>query len=96
MTPPGWQDIASAPKDGTRVLLAGGHMFCESLEEYVTAPLSAQWNGRYWLIGGTEGGYVCLAVDDPTHWMPLPSIPEEISSQTAARLIKIKADRDDD
>lgn len=75
----GWQPIETAPKDGTRILLGGGKMFCEALEDWVTAPLSAQWEHSYWLVGGTESGYVCLGVDDPTHWMPLPAPPESAS-----------------
>lgn len=70
-----WQPIETAPKDGTRVLLGGGRMFCESLDQYITEPTSAQWDVNFWLVVGTEGGYVCAAYDDPTHWMPLPAAP---------------------
>jgi len=72
-----WQPIETAPKDGTRVLLAGGKMFCEALDCYVMSPLSAQWDVDIWLVAGTEGGYVCADVQEPTHWMPLPLPPSE-------------------
>ena len=59
-----WQPIASAPFDGTRVLL-----FREGWVEHTAA---AYWdmNWREWI---TVGGNVFTG---PTHWMPLPEPPK--------------------
>ena len=79
-----WQPIATAPKDGTWILLAGGE--CEWDEaDLVKRPVSAQWtnylngkiNDRFarwqfcWYDGGYYGKY-----ENPTHWMPLPPLPK--------------------
>lgn len=71
-----WEPIETALRDGTIVLLAGGRFFCEAREHYVSTPTTAAWYGGFWLIVGTEGGYVCPGYDGPTHWMPLPPVPE--------------------
>lgn len=71
-----WQRIETAPKDGTRVLLGGGDMFCEAMDRRVFDPLSAQWYEEEWLVGGAESGYVRLTVNSPTHWMLLPEAPQ--------------------
>lgn len=76
----GWRPIATAPKDGTFVLLAGP-------SGYTSTPLRAAvgcWNdgGGYGAKAAgwrdhahdwfTEGG------DEPTHWMPLPEFRQEV------------------
>lgn len=77
-----WKPIESAPKDGTFVLLGGGKYYCEERDGYVEGPCVASLHkdkGGYddWLIAGCEGGYVWVAYDTPTHWMPLPHPPQE-------------------
>lgn len=79
----GWRDIASAPKDGTRVLIV------ENGEVY-----AAWWHAEFELVRNEEtdeGEYVGAWTDnavksfgyeevqsyDPTHWMPLPAPPAE-------------------
>ncbi len=56
-----WQPIETAPKDGTTIYIGVGHIGAE-----------AHWNekGSYW---ATSGGFI----DHPTHWMPLPTPPQE-------------------
>lgn len=65
----GWQDISTAPKDGTRVML--------SYDDFVTT-------GRYWDAwnDGTADWFddsddVLCGYLEPTHWMPLPPAPEK-------------------
>jgi hypothetical protein len=65
----GWQDISTAPKDGTRVML--------SYDDSVTT-------GRYWDAwnDGTADWFddsddVLCGYLKPTHWMPLPPAPEK-------------------
>lgn len=59
-----WQDIATAPKDGTQILLwykADGHEM-------------GFWDGRCWDDGDF---YDNLGSDaDFSHWMPLPPPPK--------------------
>jgi hypothetical protein len=68
-----WQDIATAPKDGTAVLglwlpMAGDAAFprCYAIAHFI------------------EGGWCSVDDDeqtftDPTHWMPLPAAPADSS-----------------
>ena len=70
----GWLPIESAPKDGTRILLAltGGKQ-CVARTEH------NPFQGAQWVIYGELGHVGCwvLADDcDPTHWQPLPKPPE--------------------
>lgn len=72
-----WQPIATAPLDGTPVLLTGG---------YVDHPSVAAWDGREW-VGMVDGcsavrymsdfGTEYLTVELPAYWMPLPDTPEQ-------------------
>ena len=61
-----WQDIETAPRDGTLVLAWSGR-----------APLIAYW-GRDNALNplGWIGGHCRINhIDQPTHWMPLPAPP---------------------
>jgi hypothetical protein len=57
-----WQDISTAPKDGTRILLW--------LSPQAFA-VPAEWRDR-WM-----GDDFPLNMTEPTHWMPLPPAPGE-------------------
>ena len=60
----GWQDISTAPKDGTLVVLWMG--------DYVEPiAVTAVWHGDKWLIGKYA------TVDNPTHWAVVPPPPQE-------------------
>ncbi len=69
--PDGWQDISTAPKDGTLILCL-----------YPQRHGHDRYSLRYWSTGDwpssgrSEGWcdqYRQLRKDDPTHWMPLPA-----------------------
>lgn len=72
----GWQDIATAPKDGTHLLL---------WEQYSTNPFVGCWAFGSWSVshehvdaeGGWDGAIVVdsISQDRITHWMPLPPEP---------------------
>lgn len=66
----GWQDISTAPKDGTHVLLSEGHNVWEgrAVESY------GRWG--WWERNAHPTNY-CGSEDYPTHWMPLPPPPAE-------------------
>jgi len=97
--PDGWHDIATAPKDGTPILIFEGHrhrechMPIDALREgeisYSCDDPRLQWfDDRRWSIGywrpwGGWGNRNSAAVT-PTHWMPLPAPPEAPRTGVAA------------
>jgi hypothetical protein len=73
-----WRSIASAPKDGTWILLTGGETTEDDYMDtgvYRRRPVSAFWNDNRWSFAFWDGDWR----DDyslPTHWMPLPELPK--------------------
>jgi hypothetical protein len=59
-----WQPIETAPRDGKRVLVWHRHWY---------APSTGQWYGDWWGLVYAVGPFA----SQPTHWMPLPSPPED-------------------
>jgi hypothetical protein len=86
----GWQPIKTAPKErdangnSIYILLVGGFLTYPERDdprEYpYNRPHIACWleDSGYWL--STEGGDEDIAINEPTHWMPLPSPPKEEGS----------------
>lgn len=75
-----WQDIETAPKDGTPILLCGGaddnaDYSKEKYDTFTHSPCRAMWYGDSWLMAWAEAACVCVFYEDPTHWMPLPKPP---------------------
>lgn len=82
-----WRDIASAPKDGSCILILRGETVPGRPNVRVGEFLSgasceglgyrefAKYGG--WMIWHEDGGdwFVC-DVTEPTHWMPLPESPD--------------------
>lgn len=72
-----WQDIKTAPKDGTAILAALIYRDGNHIDE----PLTIRWHEPWgqWVMSGCLIGIQNNAKDDenadPTHWMPLPSLP---------------------
>ena len=65
----GWQDISTAPKDGTPIIaLRVGQDARMASIIYWDGP-SAEWAGR----NGEDERRIVKA--QPTHWMPLPEPP---------------------
>lgn len=65
----GWQDISTAPKDGTPILITRPTRFMSEEGYHVVRWEDDRWcchDGKFdtWLRGS-----------DPTHWMPLPAAP---------------------
>ena len=75
-----WQEISTAPRDGTPILLGGGqddnaqHVRVEE-QRLMNAPCRAAWNGEYWVMTFAEAGCVLVTYESPTHWMELPPPP---------------------
>jgi hypothetical protein len=70
-----WQPIATAPKDGTVILVTNGwNIACARWDDdsWPYAANNARWSISDWHNDPIHlrGGYMS------THWMPLPSLPE--------------------
>ncbi len=69
-----WQDISTAPRDGTEMLL---FEMVEMFEQDEKQPY--MFTGRFETEGNHAGSFVCLEYQafklNPTHWMPLPKPP---------------------
>ena len=61
----GWQDISTAPKDGTGVNI---YIPANRPERRVLSGYLAD-NGEWWIMPGS------LVVGKPSHWRPLPTPP---------------------
>ena len=69
-----WQDISTAPKDGTRILLA-------KIVGHPSHPTALWWAAAgHWSIrfDNWNDGVEPAGLAGPTHWMPLPT-PKEPS-----------------
>lgn len=74
----GWQPIETAPKDGTKVDLYS----VDRKERYPDCKwLKNEWH--YWGLDGFDNmDWVRLGkYENPSHWMPLPSLPKQESSK---------------
>lgn len=58
-----WREIETAPKDGTRVILA-------TISDGDVDSSSGYWTDH------NGGGWVRFMPWQPTHWLPLPPIPD--------------------
>lgn len=65
---PKWQQIDTAPKDGTLILL-----WCEK----ATEPSLARFDNGYWRNNHYGEREMYWHFSNPTHWMPLPPAPEK-------------------
>ena len=76
-----WQPIETAPKDGTSIILFDGKMV--SYGGWVSAAdQGAEPEEEFRIAAGWWS--VDLHDNQPTHWMPLPSIPEALRPAPAA------------
>ena len=78
-----WQDIATAPKNGTRILLLWQHAGEPRMavgswhdDKYSAKPRPYWHTDETLLMGMTY-----TRSNQPTHWQPLPSPPQAASSQ---------------
>lgn len=70
MPPPGtWQDIATAPRDGTRILLAVGRLVGSGCYRHARPAWASAGVKDFYVDGGDMPSLA-------THWMPLPPAPE--------------------
>lgn len=64
-----WQPIETAPKDGTRILVYG-----KTWPEIAVA----EWRPTCILPEAWVLHPYCESDAEPSHWMPLPSSPEDV------------------
>lgn len=84
-----WQKIETIPK-GKWVLLAGG--ITDSQEknhnEMTNADqkriVTGRWENDYGVIAGYDS-FCTINYLNPTHWMPLPDAPDEVTFEDALR-----------
>jgi Lar family restriction alleviation protein len=67
-----WQDIATAPKDGTYVTVYQTGVLEPS---QCICMWDASWNGGWWMACDGKDPELPLRGPEPTHWRPLPPPP---------------------
>ena len=66
-----WQPIETAPKDGTEFVMLDANVKTATVGEWMIAP---EWQKiRPGELLGFSGWF---PLHSPTHWMPLPELPE--------------------
>lgn len=72
-----WQPIETAPKDGTRILVAGnGRVDIAHWEKDVSEVLVAAYPNPYWQECDNSSWFLLGEKwFEPTHWMALPNPP---------------------
>ena len=63
-----WQPIETAPKDGTWVMLRGGHDYGD---DQIGPAVVAFWDGEGWYYAYWDSEWRS-SYEEPTQWMPLP------------------------
>ncbi len=65
-----WQQIETAPKDGTEILVSG-------IQKHSKKRFSilAEWHEDWMIFDPWEDAY-CIETCGLTHWMPLPEPPK--------------------
>ncbi len=79
----GWQDIATAPKDGTRFVAVGQNYGLDSEKQHTCI---AQWLAGCWVEVSDWNGASKLKY--LTHWMPLPPLPGSAARAPADSLLE--------
>lgn len=70
----GWQDISTAPKDGTRLWLYFPERHADDRQAIGWYEVAVDWEG---FIDHADSSFVD---DQPTHWRPLPAPPRTVRS----------------
>jgi hypothetical protein len=82
-----WQPIETAPKDGTEIFIFR-HNWLEApvaqwIENHAEDGSFFGWGFDEWYTHGVEDGFLGWNEDIeddcmPTHWMPIPNLPEPV------------------
>jgi len=69
-----WRDIATAPKDGTNILVTDGSQI--AVMYWVKGDRPGDWRWQGWLLAAMDYGDSGKDhMDELTHWQPLPALP---------------------
>lgn len=72
----GWQDIETAPKDGTPFLAYHSFTFHDGTPDQIMDVTAWEVRGGFWFNRTATNYYQrCAENALPTHWMPLPPPP---------------------
>lgn len=73
----GWQPIETAPKDGSEILVYGGHYDSDlnSKPDEEESGVSHVWASKSEAFSICGSCYYGAYILNPTHWMPLPPPP---------------------
>ena len=75
-----WQDISTAPKDGTYILV---HQTGTLAPNDFVVYFDRSWSDDgWWLTCDGKDPELPLRGPEPTHWMPLPKPPKPINPNT--------------
>lgn len=79
-----WQPVETAPRDGTEILLyvPGGRFHPEYVRSALWLSDDSSSLGEWWHVNDNKF-YHFLRGPDPTHWMPLPTPPNESNADEA-------------
>ena len=66
-----WQPIATAPKDGSGILIVAGGLVFEAFWDYMH-------DVNVWRYANMTDDQSLSEIIEPTHWMPLPTPPVDI------------------
>lgn len=73
-----WQDISTAPRDGTAILVGGKNFVCKAY--WSNNAHFAQFEEKPgWQVYDCEDGYYSFSLEpnEPTAWQPLPQPPKD-------------------
>lgn len=78
-----WQPIETAPRDGNKIMVIGGMTEAESSlkRETLKIPMIVEYSYGNW--DSIHSDYYYIKALNPTHWMPLPELP---NNKTYAQL----------
>ena len=87
-----WRDIKTAPKDGSKILLAKYGWYSVAPLTPFPAETAPKEFGLWWAVAGFwsdrwgnwNDGVEPSGLAKPTHWMPIPELPKEENSVTPA------------
>jgi hypothetical protein len=86
-----WQDINTAPRDGTKVLLRFAPPFHDRTENGV---VTGEWHGNNWWLSSIWAG--CQPHSSPVGWMPLPGEARTQEGGKTPAELRAETDRDFD
>ena len=72
-----WESFETAPQDGTHILVWGKELERRGTDFTVAHYRDGHWHLSLNLCCGPVGEPLIYANNQPTHWMPLPSPPND-------------------